>query len=193
MPHTVEVIENPAAAAAALHPVRARILAELAEPASATAVAARVGATRQRVNYHLRGLEQHGLVAPAGERLHGGLVERLLVATAAGYVLSPEALGPAEATPANARERLGARYLAALAGRMVKEVGRLLRGSAEPATFALDAEVGLRSPAARVAFADDLARAVSAVIQRHHVDGGSPHRVVVGAHPIPDPDKEPSQ
>lgn len=88
--------------------------------------------------------------------------------------------------------RLGARYLAAVAGRIVRDVGTLLRRVPEPATFALDAEVGLRSPAARVAFVDDLAAAVTAVIQRHHVDGGRTHRLVVAAHPIPDSQEEPS-
>ena len=59
----VEVIEDPAAAVVALDPVRARLLAELGEPASAAALAGRVGLTRQKVNYHLRALEAHGLVA----------------------------------------------------------------------------------------------------------------------------------
>ena len=85
----VEVIEDPAAAAVALDPVRARLLAELAEPASAAALAARVGLPRQKVNYHLRTLEAHGLVELADERRWGGLTERLLVATAASYVVSP--------------------------------------------------------------------------------------------------------
>ncbi|MGH3997499.1 MAG: helix-turn-helix domain-containing protein, partial [Pseudonocardiaceae bacterium] len=93
MPYSVEVIDDPATAVAALDPMRARLLAELAEPASAAAVAARIGTTRQRVNYHLRALEDRGLVAPAGERRHGGLIERLLVATASAYVVSPSALG----------------------------------------------------------------------------------------------------
>ena len=90
----VHVIEDPAAAAAALEPTRARILAELAEPSSAAAVASRVGLARQKVNYHLRALEAHGLVQLAEERKWGGLTERLLVATAASYVVSPGALGP---------------------------------------------------------------------------------------------------
>ncbi|MCZ0727745.1 ArsR/SmtB family transcription factor [Mycolicibacterium iranicum] len=78
----VEVIADPAAAVSALDPTRGRLLAELAEPASAATLASRVGITRQKVNYHLRALEQHGLVAAAGERRWGGLTERLLVATA---------------------------------------------------------------------------------------------------------------
>ncbi|MGH4001338.1 MAG: ArsR family transcriptional regulator, partial [Pseudonocardiaceae bacterium] len=67
-----------------------------------------------------------------------------------------------------------------------REVGTLLQRTPEPATFALDAEVCLASPAARVAFVDDLAAAVTAVIQRHHLDAGKAHRLVVAAHPIPD-------
>jgi hypothetical protein len=50
----VAVIEDPAAAAATLDPLRARLLAELAEPGSASSLAARVGQPRQKLNYHLR-------------------------------------------------------------------------------------------------------------------------------------------
>ena len=88
----VEVIEDPAGAVVALDPVRARLLAELAEPGSAAMLAERVGLTRQKVNYHLRTLESHGLVRVAEERRWGGLTERLLVASAASYVVSPGCL-----------------------------------------------------------------------------------------------------
>ncbi|MEA2453763.1 MAG: hypothetical protein QOI45_25 [Thermoleophilaceae bacterium] len=54
--HGVTVIEDPAAAEASLDPTRARLLAELAEPGSASTLAARVGLTRQKANYHLRAL-----------------------------------------------------------------------------------------------------------------------------------------
>jgi predicted ArsR family transcriptional regulator len=60
--HDVEVIEDPAAASSALDPIRSRLLAELVEPGSAAALAGRVGIARQKVNYHLRALEAHGLV-----------------------------------------------------------------------------------------------------------------------------------
>ena len=58
----VEVIDDPGAAAVALDPVRARLLAALAEPGSAATLAVKTGLTRQKVNYHLRALEAHGLV-----------------------------------------------------------------------------------------------------------------------------------
>src|SRR6266478_1816813 len=127
----VEVIDDPVAAAAALEPVRSRLLSELAEPASAAALAARLGLARQKVNYHLRALEAHGLVEVADTRRWGGLTERLLVATAASYVVSPGALGPAAADPGRSADHLSASYLVALAARVIREVGALLRRSRE--------------------------------------------------------------
>src|SRR5215217_9184850 len=106
--HDVAVIEDPAAAGASLDPIRARLLAEMAEPGSAATLAARVGLARQKVNYHLRTLEAHGLVRVAEERRWGGLTERLLVATAASYIVSPSALGPVAADPGRDADRLSA-------------------------------------------------------------------------------------
>src|SRR3954467_2475118 len=110
----IEVIDDPAAAVVALDPVRARLLGELAEPASATSLAARLDLSRQKVNYHLRALEAHGLVELVEERPRRGLTERVLVASAPSYVVSPAALG-AGGDPTRAADRLSARYLVALA------------------------------------------------------------------------------
>src|SRR6266581_3250413 len=119
----VEVIRDPAAAAVALDPVRSRLLAELAEPASAATLAARLGIARQKVNYHLNTLEAHDLVQVAEKRKWGGLTERLLVATAASYIVSPAAMGRVAADPGRQTDRLSASYLIALAARIVREVG----------------------------------------------------------------------
>jgi DNA-binding transcriptional ArsR family regulator len=180
----VEVIEDPAAAVVALDPVRARLLAELTVPASAAALAARVGLARQKVNYHLRTLEAHGLVEPAGERRWGGLTERLLVASAASYLVSPAALGRVEA------DRLSARYLIALGARMVREIAGLARSAERTgkrlATLSLDTEIRFASAADRAAFADELAQAVAALVGKYHDESapaGRRHRVVVAIHP----------
>ena len=105
----LEVIDDPAAAVVALDPIRARLLAELTEPGSAASLANRVGLARQKVNYHLRALEAHGLVRPVEERRWGGLVERRVVATASSYVVSPAALGNVASDPARTSDRLSAR------------------------------------------------------------------------------------
>jgi DNA-binding transcriptional ArsR family regulator len=188
--HDVEVIEDPAAAAVALDPVRARLLAELVHPGSAATLAARVGLARQKVNYHLRTLELHGLVELAEERKRGGITERVLRATAATYVVSPAALDETAADPDRAADRLSARYLVALAGRLVREVGSLARragtaGKRLP-TMAIDTQIGFRSAQDRAAFADELTAAVLDLAARYHHDDGRPHRLVVAVHPRPE-------
>ena len=187
--HDVEVIEDAGAAAVALDPLRARLLAELVEPGSAATLAARVGIARQKVNYHLKALESHGLLEVAEERKRGGITERVMQATAAAYIVSPAALGDSAADPDQAPDRLSARYLIALAGRVVREVGDLTRrataaGKRLP-TLAIDTEIRFRSAADRAAFADELTAAVIDLAARYHHDDGRPHRLVVAAHPKP--------
>jgi DNA-binding transcriptional ArsR family regulator len=122
----IQVIDDPAAATVALEPTRSRLLSELATPASAATLASRVGLARQKVNYHLNTLEAHGLVRLAEERKWGGLTERLLVATAASYVVSPSAMGTVAVDPSRERDRLSASYLIALGARIVREVDRIV-------------------------------------------------------------------
>jgi hypothetical protein len=191
----VEVIDDPAAAVVALDPVRSRILSELTTPASAATLATRLGIARQKVNYHLRTLEAHRLIQIAEKRQWGGLTERLLVATAASYVVSPSALGPVAADPARDADRLSASYLIALAARIIREVSALLRRSREInkrlPTLSLDTEIRFRSAADRAAFTNDLAEAITKLVSRYHdasAPGGRAHRLVVMAHPLPQKD-----
>ncbi|WP_338051529.1 helix-turn-helix domain-containing protein [Pseudonocardia acidicola] len=191
----VAVIEDPAAAEVSLDPVRARLLAELAEPGSATSLAARVGLPRQKVNYHLKALERHGLIELVEERRKGNCTERVLRATAASYVISPAAFAPVQPDPARAPDQLSARWLLALAGRLVRDVGSLITGAARArkrvATFALDGEVRFASAADRAAFAEELAGAVATLVGKYHdetAERGRSHRVVVAVHPSVAPD-----
>ncbi len=197
----IHVIDDPAAATVALEPVRSRLLSELVEPASAATLAARVGLARQKINYHLRALETHGLVRLAQERKWGGLTERLLVATAASYVVSPSALGPVAVDPNREVDRLSASYLIALGARLVREVGDLVRRATETgkrlATLAVDTEIRFRSAADRAAFTGELAEAIAILVAKYHdqsAPGGRAHRLMVVAHPLSQkPDaKEPS-
>ncbi|WP_379063183.1 winged helix-turn-helix domain-containing protein [Mesorhizobium sp. UC22_110] len=188
----VEVIETAVVATAVLDPIRSRLLAELTQPASAATLAARVGLARQKVNYHLRALEEHKLVVPVAERHWGGLTERLMIATASSYVVSPAALGPIGADPSRNQDRLSAGYLIALAGRAIREVGDLWRNARVKgkrlATLSIDTTIHFRSPADRAAFAADMTNAIAALAARYHDDaapGARPHRLVVAAYPAP--------
>ena len=188
----IQVIDDPAAATVALEPMRSRLLSELAAPASAATLATRVGLARQKVNYHLRALEAHGLVRLAQERKWGGLKERLLVATAASYVVSPSALGPIAVDPNREVDRLSASYLIALGARVVREVGGLVRRANDSgkrlATLAVDTQVRFRSAADRAAFSAELTEAITKLVSKYHDEsapGGRAHRLVVVAHALP--------
>lgn len=188
----IGVIEDPAAAAVALDPVRSRLLAELREPASAAALAGRVGLSRQKVNYHLRTLEAHGLIRQTGEKRWGGLTERKLVADASAYVISPAALGPAAADPERQLDRLSASYVVALAARVVREVGDLVRRAERVrkhlATLSVDTVIRFRSASERAAFSAELTQAINGLVAKYHdatVPGGRAHRLVLVAHPLP--------
>ena len=187
----IETVDDPAAAAALMDPLRARILSELIEPHSAATLAPRVGLPRQKVNYHLRALEARGLARVAEKRKWGGLTERRMVATAASYVVSPDALGPVASDPDRTSDRLSAGYLIALAARAVREVGRLVRRARSEgkrlATLSLDTEIHFATPAERAAFTQELGQAITDLVSRYHspsASDGRAHRLVVLAHPI---------
>jgi hypothetical protein len=119
------------------------------------------------------------------------MTERLLRATAASYVISPTALAAVQPDPGRFPDRLSARWLLALAARLVREVGTLLNGATKAgkplATFAIDAEVRFASAADRSAFAEELAGSVAALVSKYHdasAPSGRPHRIVVAVHPV---------
>ena len=186
----VAVIEDSTAAEISRDPMRSRLLAALAEPGSATSLAAKVGLPRQKVNYHLRTLEQHGLVELVEERRKGNVTERIMRATAASYVISPVALAAVQPDPERAPDRLSARWLLAVAARLVREVGALITGATvagKPvATFTMDGVVRFASAADRAAFADELSTAVTKLVAKYHDERagkGRDHRVVLAIHP----------
>jgi DNA-binding transcriptional ArsR family regulator len=188
----IQVIDDPSAATVALEPIRSRLLSELAAPASAATLATRVGVARQKVNYHLRALEAHGLVQLAEERRWGGLTERMMVATAASYVVSPSALGPVAVDPDREKDRLSASYLIALGARIIRElsdlIGRANKVGKRLATLSIDTEVRFRSASDRAAFSQELAAAIATLVSKYHDEsapGGRAHRLVVVAHPLP--------
>ena len=186
----VVVIEDPAAAEVSLDPIRARLLAELSEPGSAAMLAAKVGLPRQKVNYHLKTLEAHGLVEMVEERRKGNVNERVMRATGASYVISPTALASVAPDPGRSPDRRSASWLLAVAARTVRDVGALITGAEKArkhvATFAIDGEVRFASAADRAAFAEELAGAVTALVSKYHdesAEKGRDHRVVVAIHP----------
>lgn len=168
-------------------PLRQALLDALREPASASALAARLGETRQRVNYHVRELEKAGLVEMVEERARRGCTERIVKVTARAVVVEPGVVGNLVAVT---QDRFAADMLLALAARTVGDVARM-RERAEAqgrrlVTFAIEADVGFDQPADIERFANQLAEQVTALAASFDT-GRARHRyrVIVGGHPAP--------
>ncbi|UJC78709.1 winged helix-turn-helix transcriptional regulator [Rhodococcus erythropolis] len=186
----VAVIDRPAAAEVSLDPIRQRILAELAVPGSASSLASRIGLTRQKVNYHLRTLEEHGLVELVEERKRGNMTERIMQASAASYVISPAAMSALAPDPSRFPDQLSARWLVTLAARIVREVGELIAGATAAgkplASFAIDSDITFATASDRAAFAGELGESINSLVAKYHdgnSEGGRKHRLVVALHP----------
>jgi DNA-binding transcriptional ArsR family regulator len=180
------------------HPLRLKILAALLEPDSATGVARRMKLPRQTVNYHVRELARARLLARAGRRRRRHLFEQCYVATARGYILSPELLGKLAADPAQVEDTLSAKYLLGLASKLQSELAPSVELAAATgkrlATLSINTELRFTSPEQRAAFTEELRRSIIEVAGRHsspfsNSDGsaaeGRPFRLVVGCYPIP--------
>ena len=204
MPHTaavreVEAVRTGARAAALFqHPVRQQILALARTPMSATEMAARLGLTRQSVNYHVRTLERARFLTRAEKRMRRNMVEQRYVATARAYVIAPELLGPL-APHANAvQDAASASALFAIASRAQHDLTRVVAEaesqSKRVSTLSMTADVRFTSPEQRAEFTRALEQAVTDIVARHSApftltDGsaapGRPFRVFLGCHPIP--------
>lgn len=175
-----------------LSPLRRAVLAELAEPASATEVAARLGETRQRVAYHVRELEKGGLVELVELRPRRGCVERVVRAVSRAVVIDPEVIGDLDA--AGEQDRFAAETLLAHAARAMRDVGRMRREADRQGkrliTFAIEADVGFERPADVRRFAEDLAHKVAELAAEYDTGASRRrYRVIVGGHPAPKPEE----
>ncbi len=187
----LQVIDRPDVAATVLDPLRCRLLAVLTTPGSATTVAAQLGVSRQKANYHVRALEHVGLLVFVEHRQRRGLTERVVVASARSYLLSPEVLGATAPDPART-DRLSSRYLLAVASRLVSEVAGLVRAADRAqkplATLTIDVDIRFASAEGRAVFTAELADAVNALVARYHDESaptGRWHRLIIASHPAP--------
>jgi DNA-binding transcriptional ArsR family regulator len=170
------LINERKAAAAALHPLRLRILEHLREPDSAAGVARALSLPRQRVTYHVRALEKAGLVEGVSDRRKGNCVERVVRATARSYVIAPQALGEAGAGE-GLEDQFSSSYLVAVAAQTMRDVAELRKRADEAGkrlpTLSLQTEVRFGSAREQHAFAEELSRAIAQLASKYH-DGGTP-------------------
>lgn len=192
MANALQVVSDQDAAISMFKSVRVQILQALAEPDSAAGLSRRLGMPRQRINYHLRQLEAAGLVELVEERRKGNCTERVLRASAQGYVVDPAMLGGLDVDPARAGDRMSATFVVSLLARGIREIAKLRRLAADKQkqlpTLALDTEISFGSAAAQAEFAQDLTNAINAVVARHHDETSTRQRrfrLVLASYPVP--------
>jgi DNA-binding transcriptional ArsR family regulator len=183
----VQVIQNIDAAAALFSAPRLKILAELAEPDTAAAIARRVGLPRQQVSYHVRELERAGLVTFVEERRKGNCLERVVQAAARSYVVSPAALGSLGSTPAEQRDMFSIGYLVGLAARTIRDLawlsGRAAAAKKRVSTMAMDVDIRFATAESRSAFAREFSALISQLAAKYHSSEGRSFRLIAGVYP----------
>jgi DNA-binding transcriptional ArsR family regulator len=189
-PARLDYIGEPERVRLALSPIRRRLLERLREPASATQLAAELGLGRQRINYHLRALEQAGLLELVEERPRRGFTERILAARADAFVVDPAVLGAVARV--EAQDRYAAEHLIGAASDVVRDVVRMQaaarREGTRLLTFTIEAEVHFAAPADVERFCTRLAELVAEAATTHGAAaGGRAYRLMLGGHPAPAP------
>jgi DNA-binding transcriptional ArsR family regulator len=186
----VDVVTDTVRAQVLLHPTRLLILEHLAEPGSAASLARRLDLPRQRVNYHLRELEQQDLVALVEERTRGSVSERVYRRTGDSYAISIDAIGRLGSSPDTVHDRFSSAYQVALASRAIADLAELRAGAAKAGqalpTFSLEVDVRFADAAARSAFTQELADGIAALVRRYHDERapqGRTFRFYLGAYP----------
>jgi DNA-binding transcriptional ArsR family regulator len=186
----LDLIHDPARAAALLSPLRMRMLEQMGEPESASSLARQFRLPRQKLNYHLRELERNGFVEFVEERRKGNCIERLYKATARFYVIDPAVLGRLGADPHEFQDRFSSAYLVAVAAKTIRDVAvlreRAQKAGKRLATFTLQTEMQFASAADRAAFIEELTAEIARLAAKYHNEqapGGRRFQFVLGAYP----------
>ncbi|MDX1569708.1 MAG: helix-turn-helix domain-containing protein, partial [Xanthomonadales bacterium] len=153
----VQTIDQPDAAACLLQPPRSEILRALRQPGSAASVARELGLPRQRVTYHVRQLEKHGLLDHVEDRRVGNCMERVVRARAARFMISPRVLGELGLDRDALADRFSSAYLVASASAAAETVAAQREAARAAdrklATLTLESKVAFADPAVQAAFA----------------------------------------
>ena len=183
----VHVVDDIESLQSLCHPLRVRILEALREPGSAATVARAVGESRQRVNYHLKGLERAGLVETVGERRTGNFIETLYRSVAESFVVSPQVAWSDPRRVEALRHQHSLETLVGVGERLQRDAASLLDRAAfdaeEIASATVEADVHFADERDRAAFLAAYLEALRELCERYGAPTGEPYRVVVAAHP----------
>ena len=191
---SLDIIDDPTRARAALQPLRLRLLHFLERPQSAPQLAKAIGMPRQRVLYHLRKLEAQRLVEAHEHGSVGRRIDRSYVRTATSYAIAPKTLGGVAVDSRTVADAFSSAYLSAVAGRALNDLAALGRAAAARGkrvpTLTLETDVRFATPADQRRFADELTSALATLAAKYHqpdAPQGRTFRVFAGGYPAVPP------
>jgi DNA-binding transcriptional ArsR family regulator len=149
----VEVAEQ---AESLFHPLRVEVLKLLSEPRSCPEIAKKLGETTQKVYYHVKILEEAGLIDKVDERRVRGIMEGLYQARARSYWLSPSLVGRVGG-PDRARDQMSLGFLLTLAEEIQRDIAHLVkRAGDEIPSLGISGRIHLADRGQRAAFLAEL-------------------------------------
>ena len=156
------MLDDPDRVVEVLSPMRRRILTELRRPDSASGLARRLGSSRQKINYHLRALEDAGLVEVDELRARRGLTERIMRRTSDVVLVDPAAFDTAGLSLTDAA---GVAGVVASAIDTIRRAARATsRASAKGervAAASVEGDIRVASPAQLQALLEEMARLIA--------------------------------
>ena len=166
-------IESIEQAMVLLKPVRLALLQRMATPHTCHDLAQSLDDTPQKIYYHIKALEQAGLVEKIDERRGRGRTESRDQATARTYWLAPRLIN-AVGGKRTAQDQTSLRVLLSLAEEVQADVGRLAQrseaGSHVP-SLSLSAQIHLPNPNRRAEFLQELQTVFQALARKYGLPG----------------------
>lgn len=169
-------------------PLKSKILREMDEPRTTAELALVMGMPRQKLGYHVRQLEDAGLLASVGESRRGNCIARKLQAVARQVIVIRT--DPQGSIP---EDRYSGSWLMERCASTIREVGVLSsvagkKGEKLP-VLTLESEIAFDNPQDQQAFAQELSELIAALIDRYGSTSSSaiPFRFLAASYPkLPD-------
>jgi DNA-binding transcriptional ArsR family regulator len=158
-----------------MKPARLDVLRRMAAETTCNELAAALGQSPQKVYYHVKALEQAGLVERVAERKVRGIHEGIYRATARSYWLSPRLVGRLGGERAS-RDQASLGYLISLAEEVQEDVGRLAQRIGDDddvPSLGLSAQIELKDASQRAAFMKDVQRTFETLARKYGATGRS--------------------
>jgi DNA-binding transcriptional ArsR family regulator len=164
-------IEDVEQAMTLLKPIRLEILRRLDSPRTCPELAAEFEESAQKIYYHVKALQEAGLVDKVAERRVRGTVEGSYQARARSYWLAPRLVG-AIGGERQARDQASLRVLLELAEDVIEDTGKLGRASEagrQVPSLSLSAQIHLADSTQRAAFLHELQTTFQALALKYGI------------------------